>query len=473
MLSGFSKHRPFPRAAKLAFVALFLILAAIAWLPGSAHAQEESEYDLDFDIPELQGDSPFDFWGQLELRNSIRSLVDSSAQYKQRFYNKQQENPALDFQLQALLEFSWKHEQVSAYLRPRTEITWSQISASQSTSTDEPSETFFKKDPDWSGQVLIEEGFVTWEPSPSLTLEVGKKVLKWGKGYAWNPVSFISRPKDVNDPDRSREGYLLAYADSITSLDGPIATLAFTPVVSLLSNEINQTLASGDCAVWGGKMYLLAYDTDFDLVFMTGSRYDTRFGADFATNISENFAIHGESSLRLGYEKTIIDSAGATTQTDINAWSLLLGGRYLTETDTTYILEYFHNGEGYSPSEMRQYFTLISDGYDQYTSTGASTLLKSSSRVSSSYNKSSSGRDYLYFRVSQKEPFDILYLTPALTSIINIGDGSFSLNPEVTYMASDSLQIKPKLVIPIGPSKSEFGEKMNRVNAELSLTYYF
>jgi hypothetical protein len=241
----------------------------------------------------------------------------------------------------------------------------------------------------------------------------------------------------------------------------------------MVNDNINTGLADGDSILVGGKAYILAYDTDVDLLFMAGDKYDTRFGIDFATNLSENFAIHGESSLRLGFEKETIDSAGAVSRSNINAWSLLLGARYLTETDTTYIAEYYHNGEGYSQSEMRKYFTLIDDGYDQYSSTGTNTLLKQSSKVGSAYNKSSNGRDYLYLRASQKEPFDILYLTPTLTTIINIGDGSFSLNPEVSYMASTSLEIKPRLVIPIGPAKSEFGEKLNRINAELRFTYFY
>ena len=38
-------------------------------------------------------------------------------------------------------------------------------------------------------------------PSPGFTLEAGKRALKWGKGYAWNPVGFVERPKDA---ERSR-----------------------------------------------------------------------------------------------------------------------------------------------------------------------------------------------------------------------------------------------------------------------------
>jgi hypothetical protein len=42
-------------------------------------------------------------------------------------------------------------------------------------------------------------------------------------------------------------------------------------------------------------------------------------------------------------------------------------------------------------------------------------------------------QDNLYLRISQKEPWDILYFTPAVTWIYKLDDKSFSLSPEVVY----------------------------------------
>jgi hypothetical protein len=455
---------------RVALIALLLFFGII--LAPDAQAQDE-EYDLDFDIPEVEDESRFEIWGQAEFKFISRFLDESSDIYKQKFYKTgNQENPALEQQLQIKPEISWGKGEFGAYLRPRLTVNWSQMPKSKAV-YDEPSEPLFIGDEQWRGEILAEEGYLNWSPSPSLSFEVGKKVLKWGKGYAWNPVSFVSRIKDVNDPDSSREGYVLGFADYIVSMDGPVSTIAFTPVVSTVNDNINQGLARDDTTLFGGKVYVLAYDMDFDFMAVAGEKYDTRIGMDFATNLADNFAIHAEAGLRMGYEKQIIDSAGNVDNTNINAWSFLLGMRYLTETDTTYLVEYYHNGQGYSQTEMRDYYTLIEDGYDAYTATGAGGLLKSSKDVSSTYNASTSGRDYLYVRISQKEPFDILYLTPTLTTIVNLGDGSFTLNPEVSYLVSESFEVRPRLVIPIGPAKSEYGEKVNAVNGELRLTYFF
>ena len=46
-------------------------------------------------------------------------------------------------------------------------------------------------------------------------------------------------------------------------------------------------------------------------------------------------------------------------------------------------------------------------------------------------------QDYLYLRLSQKEPWDLLYFTPALTGIHNLDDQSFSISPELVYTGPD------------------------------------
>jgi hypothetical protein len=44
---------------------------------------------------------------------------------------------------------------------------------------------------------------------------VGKKSLRWGTGYAWNPVAFFDRPKDPDAPKLNLEGFILASASLI------------------------------------------------------------------------------------------------------------------------------------------------------------------------------------------------------------------------------------------------------------------
>lgn len=65
--------------------------------------------------------------------------------------------------------------------------------------------------------------------------------------------------------------------------------------------------------------------------------------------------------------------------------------------------------------------------YDSYLSSGSDLLLKKELNITEgNYWRINPAIEYVYFRISQKEPFDILYFTPSITGISNIADRSFS-----------------------------------------------
>ncbi len=67
---------------------------------------------------------------------------------------------------------------------------------------------------------MIYEGYLSLKPSSSLSFNFGKQTLLWGKGYAWNPVAFVSRPKDPDDPELAREGYITGLGGLYQELPG-------------------------------------------------------------------------------------------------------------------------------------------------------------------------------------------------------------------------------------------------------------
>lgn len=90
-----------------------------------------------------------------------------------------------------------------------------------------------------------------------------------------------------------------------------------------------------------------------------------------------------------------------------------------------------------------------------------------------SYARPNSGQEYMYLRVSQKDPFDVLYWTPALTAIVNIEDRSYSLSPEVSYTGITNLDLRLKVMLLAGERLSEFGEKPYDYRVEMRARYYF
>jgi hypothetical protein len=225
---------------------------------------------------------------------------------------------------------------------------------------------------------------------------------------------------------------------------------------------------------FAGKLYFLFYDTDIDFIWLTGGSRTNRFGIDFSRNITTNFEVHGEFAFINNQQKTSVDSTGKVTQSKFDAKSYLLGIRYLTPSDTTFILDYFHDGTGFSRMEMKDFFSFIDRGFDSFESTGNANLLnRAASLFQGNFGRPNPMQDYLYLRVSQKEPFNILYFTPAITTIMNLNDKSLSISPELLYTGITNLELRLKAFGLFGGKKTDFGEKQNDYRIELRVRYYF
>ena len=314
------------------------------------------------------------------------------------------------------------------------------------------------------------EATLTYQPNPGTTIDIGKKPLRWGKGYAWNPVGFVERPKDPNDPDLSREGYVLASADFIRSRNDPLQTIAFTPVLLPVNDDLNDDFGEKDHLNIALKLYLLYRDTDIDFMVLSDGSRSTRYGLDFSLNLGTNIELHGEWAHISEATKPVTDVAGNTYQSSADENNYLLGLRYLRDNETTYILEYFSNGAGYSGNELADYYQLVHAADE----TNNTTLLSLAHELGDKgYLRRNAGRQYLYFRVSNKEPFDVLYFTPSFTTIINLEDQSFSVAPEIIYTGFDNLEMRFRATWLQGDKLTEFGEKQNDSRIEFRARYFF
>jgi hypothetical protein len=429
---------------------LFAILTSLLILFPALVCGEDT---YTFDLSETEK-KPYHLGGYVEAKPVLFRLDKDSALYKLKFYNRNEGKTLDEYNFKLQLEGSYETDIARAYVKTNTDYKNSYLGESE--------------------RSAFYEGYLTLKPSPSLKMDAGKKTLKWGKGYAWNPAAFIDRPKDPDDPELAQEGYLAASADYIKSFNGPLKTISFTPVLIPVYNHINDSFGQNNNLNFAGKLYFLFYDTDIDLIVFTGGSKTTQYGVDFSRNIATNLEIHGEFATIRDYQKNFIDSNGKSSLDEYDAKSYLLGIRYLTAIDTTYIIEYYHNGTGFTEAEMKNYYSSINRGYQSYLSTGSDSLLQRAANLTeTSYGRINPMRNYLYLRVSQKEPFDILYFTPAITGIWNVDDSSYSLSPEVFYTRFTNLELRLKAIFLIGDKDTEFGEKQNDYRLEFRVGYYF
>ena len=406
-----------------------------------------------FDVSETEK-KPYHIGGYAEFRPILFGLDRDASLYKLKFYNRDEGSTLEEYNVTLQLEGSLEKGIARLFVRTNMDYKNSYLGDDFKTT--------------------VYEGFLSLKPSSSLTMEAGKKTLKWGKGYAWNPVAFIDRPKDPDEPDQNLEGFIVASADYIRSFQGPLKTVSFTPVLVPAYGDVNDDFGETGHMNFAAKLYLLLYDTDIDFIFLTGGSRTSRYGMDFSRNITTNFEIHGEFAYINNFKKNFVDSDGNNFETRYDAKSGLIGMRYLTERDTTYILEYYRNGTGFSAGEMRDYFSFINIAYDTYVSTGSDASLKKAANITAgNYGRPNAMRDYLYLRISQKEPFDILYFTPSLTGILNMSDKSFSLSPEFLYAGITNLELRLKASFLSGERLSDYGEKQNDSRVEFRARYYF
>ena len=315
---------------------------------------------------------------------------------------------------------------------------------------------------------------ISLKPTPLLTASIGKKSYKWGKGYAWNPVGFLNRPKDPNNPEEALEGYITGELDFIKSFNGSLQTIALTTVALPVWEDVNEDFGVAHNVNLAAKLYFLYRDTDIDFVLYSGNSRSSRYGVNFSKNLATNFEIHAELAHTPRQKRIILENDSSVSFEKVEATSGLIGIRYLSENDITSIIEYYHNGAGYSESEMDRFYQLIEAGAEQYSGNGLETLLNKARGISvRGYGKPQPGRNYLYGRFTQKEPFDILYLTPGLTAIANLDDKSYSISPEVVYTGFTNWELRMRLTWLQGPSSSEYEEKMNSNKLEFRVRYFF
>ena len=429
------------RAARAA-AALLLAQAAAGWAAES--------YTFDASAFEKK---PFELGGYVEFRQQHSELNQDGAIYLLNFYNDPRER--LDETTLTLKPSGkFRYGDASLNFRAHLEGNWETRG--------------------YEGEARFDEFYASYKPDPGLTLDAGKIAPKWGKGYAWNPIAFIERVKDPNDPELAREGFGMLTGDVIRNFDGPLRTVAFTPVVLPASDDINSDFGTGSHTNVAAKLYLLYHDTDIDLAFLSNGSRSRRYGFDFSRNLATNLEVHGEWAHIEDTQRSVTTASGSTTVVRDDAKSYLLGLRYLSAQDTTYILEYYRNGPGLTEMEMQDFVQFVDNAYAQYLATGNDALLSRAASVArGGYGRPNPGRNYLYLRITQKEPFDILYFTPALTVIANADDGSTSVTPELIYAGFKDIELRLRAVFLNGGAGTEFGERQISSRVEFRARLYF
>jgi hypothetical protein len=435
-------------------------LAAVGLLwAGGAQAQEEASISLD-DLTK----KPYALNGFAEFNANRQQLNKDGAFYKLNYFQDRHRSTIDQSALALQLEGDYAKDAFQLHFRVNNSETHDYTGSS------------------WNS--VWQEAYAAVQPSPSLTVDAGKRVNKWGKGYAFNPLAFVDRPKDPNDPDLTQEGFVVVRAEAIRSFEGAVRNVAFTlvllPVQQHLNNDFGPVQNQPVTNI-AGKIYILAWDTDLDLVALADGTRSSRYGFDFSNNLKTNFEVHGEWATVSAASQPVLkdQAAGPAGQAGTlvrqgQAESWLLGLRYLTEGNLTAIAEYYHNSGGYSADEQSAYFRFVGQSYERFLATGKPSSLQMAQNLQQgAYGRPNPGRSYAYLRLSQKDAFGWLYFTPGLIEIENVDDQSSMTTLEALYTGVTNLEVRFRYTALQGARYTEYAEKQLRNKTELRVRYFF
>lgn len=405
--------------------------------------------DYSFDFEEFEK-KPYEFVGNLQLQSDFSQLNNSSNVYKLSFLNKEEED-------------YWDSYFASVQLKGSYEFSKFKLSA------DLKDKITYNTNNEFENDFAIYESFINTDISTNYDFQIGKKSVKWGKGYIWNPVSFIGRQKDINDVDAGLEGFWMVKLDYVKSLSGIIQNFSISPVFIPVNREVNEDFSPKDGFNFILNNYFLIKNTDVGLYFLADDSKFRKFGADLARNILPNWEIHAEYVREKGVTINRMNSDFIIKSTTNDFNSFLIGTRILLETNTTVILEYLHNDSGLNVEQMENFNDAIVSAISENPVLLPFIKKYQSENLSGQFLM----QDYLYSKISHPEPFDILYLTPSVFVLYNLIDNSKMIGGELNYTRFDNLNLKLKYNVLFGDSNSEFGEKMSSKKLSLLADYIF
>lgn len=412
---------------------------------------QEDEFTFDVDKFEPK---PFEFTGYLELEPEYARASQDSALYQLQYFDNNPGKTLDQYTGTIELEGYFRKGIASAKLMTHSEIVWDNDGETQ--------------------DHQLFEGYLSLQPNPGFVFDLGKKAMRWGKGYAWNPVAFVERAKDAGDPDLAREGYWITAADWINSYEGALQKMALTALVLPVDEDLNDDFGKTGYTHVGAKLYLLYRDIDIDFMFLSEGSRGAQIGMDFSKNLAPNFEVHGEFAYFNDVaHRTITDDCNTGKTIVEDETSYLFGLRYRTDDDITFLLEYYFNGRGNKVQDQQQFYRCVHQAWESGDASLLDQLPLNEDIDKGPFSKPNPMRRYVGFRTWWEEPGDFLYLTTGLQVLYNLDDDSYSIAPEVTYDGFDDIQLRMRGTLPVGDVLTEWGEKPNQYKLEAQVRFFF
>ncbi len=420
--------------------ALILFVLMLLTVPTISSSQDE--------VLTPPPEKTIDWSGNLDVKYTLFHMRDNSPVYMLQFpVDKPSTSLLAQYRFEPYLNAEYRTSDLGVFLRTHA--------------------TYFS---DADASVDMFEAYGNINPSFNTTVQAGKRLYNWGKGYAFNPVGYVNPLKDPENPELAQAGVLSANVEYVKSFSSEaLQNISFIFVVIPSSGNTTSRFGELKHTDLALKTSFLLWDTDIDMMGFYSIRNPRRVGMDIARNLSDNLEVHGELSYNVNVERfTIRDNALASGS--VNGASYLAGIRYLHESNATLIVEYYHNDIGLSASEFDSYHRFLTSG----TQDNDPIRLQQVAKVNQTYFRASNlMKDYLYLKLTKPEPFDLLYFTPSLFTIYNLADRSVLLSMTVSYKPVTNAEFILWSTLITGGGNTEYGSKSFQQKVEVWMRVFF
>ncbi len=319
---------------------------------------------------------------------------------------------------------------------------------------------------DHAAQLKLKELYAALSVNDSVDVYAGRRILRWGTGYAWTPTGILDPSRDPSDPqDRLR----LNRGRDVIGLD-IVRGRQTLNIVYGAPKLISDGEIAGDGTQLAARYGVLVRGLDLALVGSIESGHPDKAGINATYVIGENLEVHAEWLASWGSDRLWPSAAAADDPRITYAaqpleplrlaghpllHTVVAGINYTTASGWNLVAEYRHNGEGLSNREWGRFVEYVNYNGDLAGTLAAPTLadmnlLWSASVLSSVDNR----RNYAFARVARDEV--IGRFSVDVLSIVSLDDGGLMLAGEVSAPIGDRFfgYVRPSWLW--GPRDSEF-----------------
>ena len=280
----------------------------------------------------------------------------------------------------------------------------------------------------------VRDAYVRISAASWLDIESGKRLARWGTGYAFTPTGLLDPPRDATDPqDRLGVNEGMAIAQAVLFRGETALTVAAAAPRAWRSASLapeRLVAAKLRTAVHG-----------FEFAFVGSAAEGRRFsgGANFTHVIGQRFEWHGELLRhdRVSPWDARLDPGAAGARTV----SALIGLQY-TSAGANVVIEAYRDGSGLGAAQWQRLVTGARTAFAEPSVGTQTTIAARPSR-----------RDFVFVRAARAST-DARW-KPELMTIAGVDDGSVTIVPSSSWTVREHVEVYVRGIVLAGAQRSE------------------